>query len=379
MSRSSSFSALRLTEEPGGGPAGIWAMDDASLVPIETFDAGPAIVLVLTEAVLLLAADLPLAGARARVQALPFAIEDRIAQPLAEVHVALGEELAPQRHLAGVVAHARMAGWVERLAEAGLAHAAIVPDALMLPVPDAGFWAVDRVGERVRVRIEDGTGFALPFDHLAHAWAAAGRPRCLSYGEPLPDLFGATATRPGGTALAERLAAPALDLRGGAYGRPRRALAPLWRRVAAVAAIGVLAHGAIAAADTAALHHIASRHDAATRALIQAAAPAAALGDDLSAGVADLLPESGTGPSSFLPLLVRVAGALKQLGPAASLRSIAFDGAAGTLAIQVEAADIAGLQRVGTALNAQGLAAESGAASQDQGKAVGSFLIRGHA
>ena len=92
---------------------------------------------------LLLAVDLPLASARQRA-ALPFAIEDRIAEPIDDVHVALGDEIAPRRYLAGVVRHDDAAGWTE-LAEAG-ARAAMVPDVLALPIAGAGDWAVDLRG-----------------------------------------------------------------------------------------------------------------------------------------------------------------------------------------------------------------------------------------
>jgi type II secretory pathway component PulL len=88
------------------------------------------------------------------------------------------------------------------------------------------------------------------------------------------------------------------------------------------------------------------------------------------------LPENGGKPSAFLPLLVRAGAALGQIGPAASLHAIAFDAASGTLTLQVETADMAGLQRVPGALRAQGLSADSGATSTSQGKATGAFMIR---
>ena len=123
---------------------------------------------------------------------------------------------------------------------------------------------------------------------------------------------------------------------------------------------------------------MAKRHTAihATRSLLAQVAPDAAIGDDVAASAADILPENSSGPSSFLPLLVRVSGALKQLGPVVSLRAIAYDASANTLNLQVESPDMAGLQRVAGALGAQGLSTESGSASMNQGKAVGAFTVR---
>jgi general secretion pathway protein L len=372
-------SFLRRPDSAGADPsgtAGIWSLGDAGLSEVERFDLGPAIVLVPTESVLLLAVDLPLPGLRRRTEALPFAIEDRIAEPLAAVHLALGAEIAPQRHLAGIVSHAVMQGWVATLDAAGLTTARIVPDALALPAPAPGFWSVDLAGGRALVRTDDGTGFALPADHLHAAWAAAGRPRCIAYGDSLPvELSGDEgALEPGPLAL--RLARPALDLRQGAYGVARGGMSRLGRRIALVAAAGLVAHGAIAAADTIALNHIASERAAETRTLLTQVAPNATIGDDVAASASDLLPENGSGPSRFLPLMMRVSGALKQLGPAVSLRSVAFDAGANTLSLELETATMEGLQTVSPALRAQGLSAESGSASMNQGKAVGAFLVR---
>lgn len=352
------------------GAAGVWSLVDGQIREIARFDIGPAIVLVPTEQVLLLTADLPLQGLRRRAEALPFAIEDRIAAPLSAVHIALGAELAPQRHVAGVVAHEVMQHWVAGVSAASLAHARIMPDALALPVPAVGGWSVDLAGGRARIRSDDGAGLAVPLVHLVTAWIAAGRPRCTAYGEALPTEM---AGEPGVLAwTADNM----LDLRQGAYAPPRAALPRLARRIAMVAALGLIAHGAIAAVDTMAIRHIAARRASETRALIAEIAPSAAVGADVAASTAEILPADGEAPSQFLSLLGRVGGALKQLGAAAALRSIAFDAAAGTMSLQVETADMAGLQRVTPALAAQGLSAESGSASLNQGKAVGSFLVR---
>ncbi len=371
MPRSSPPHAAAAALADRGDVAGLWSLVGGELSEIARFDIGPTIVLVPTEEVLLLTADLPLPGLRRRAEALPFAIEDRIAQPLGAVHIALGAELAPQRHLAGVVSHDVMRDWVATIDAAGLAQARIVPDALLLPIPAAGCWSVDRMGARALVRRDDGTGLALPIAHLAAAWAAAGRPRCIAYGAPLPDGMADSEST-----IAPIPADPALDLRHGAYALPHATIPRLARRLAMVAALGLVAHGAIAGLDTLALRHTAAKRAAETRALIAQVAPSAAIGDDVAASAADLLPANGSGASAFLPLLVRVGGALRQIGPAAALRSVAFNAQAGTIALQVETGDMASLQRVTPALAAQGLSAESGAASMSQGKAVGAFLVR---
>lgn len=310
--------------------AGVWTLAGGRLIIAER--GGPATILVPTEQVRLLAVDLPLASRAKRLEALPFAIEDQIAEPIESVHLALGAEIAPKRYLVGVVRHEVMAAWVETAGEAGLGQAAMVPDALALPRPAEGEWAVDLAAERAVVRAGDGTGFAIPPAMLQPAWQTAGRPAVLSYGAPLPAEMMADGSTLAPGALAERLLAPALDLRQGPYARRRAALPNVWRRLGWIVALGAAAHVVIAAADTVMLRTIADRREADTRALAAIAAPGANLGGDLAASVADLLPAGGSAPpDAFLPLLTRISGALGPLSGAISVRAIQYQANALTL------------------------------------------------
>ena len=310
--------------------AGVWTLAGGRLIIAER--GGPATILVPTEQVRLLAVDLPLANRAKCLEALPFAIEDQIAEPIESVHLALGAEIAPKRYLVGVVRHEVMAGWMATAEEAGLGQAAMVPDALGLPRPAEGEWAVDLAAERAMVRAGDGTGFAIPPAMLQPAWQAAGRPAASSYGAPLPAEMMADGSTLAPEALSERLLAPALDLRQGLYARRRAALPDIWRRLGWIVALGAAAHIVIATADTVMLRTIADRREADTRALAAIAAPGANLGGDLASSVADLLPAgSGAPPDTFLPLLTRVSGALGPLSGAINVRAINYQANALTL------------------------------------------------
>jgi general secretion pathway protein L len=328
--------------------AGVWTLAGGRLIIAER--GGPATILVPTEQVRLLAVDLPLASRAKRLEALPFAIEDQIAEPIESVHLALGAEVAPKRYLVSVVRHEVMGNWVEAATEAGLGHAAMVPDALALPRPPEDEWAVDLAAERAVVRAGDGTGFAVPPAMLQAAWQAAGRPAVSSYGLPLPGemMAGGSTPAPG---LSERLLAPALDLRQGPYARRRGALPNVWRRLGWIVALGAAAHVVIATADTVMLRKIADRREADTRALAAIAAPGANLGGDLAASVADLLPAgSGGPPDTFLPLLTRVSGALGPLSGVINVRAINYQANALTLDLDGTEPGLAG--RVDAALRA---------------------------
>lgn len=329
---------------PAAGPAaGVWTLEGER--PIITDAGGPATLLVPSERLLLLAVDLPLPSRAQRLAALPFAIEDRIADPLDAVHLAIGEMLAPQRYLVAVVRHSVMAEWIA-LAEAnGLADAALVPDALALPRPGEGAWNVAQAGDRAVVRAGDGTGFAVPAGLLAPAWNAAARPTVTSFGDPLPDALAAEPADP--QPLGMTLAVSALDLRQGPYAR-RGGGSTFARKLAMVALAALVAHGVIAAADTLMLRAIADRREAETRTLLATAAPDLATAEDLPGSIADRLPRP-TGDNRFVPALGRVSAALAPLAPAIAVRSIEWRG--NQLSIDLDAGDAGAAERLRTALS----------------------------
>lgn len=341
--------AIGAPDAPEPLAAGVWTLAGDRLIIAER--GGPATVLVPTEQVRLLAIDLPLASRAKRLEALPFAIEDQIAEPIESVHLALGAEIAPKRYLVGVVRHDVMAGWVDAAEEVGLGHAAMVPDALALPRPAEGEWAVELDADRTMVRAGDGTGFAVPPAMLQAVWQAADRPAARSYGAPLPAEMMAGGSTIAPEALSERLLAPALDLRQGRYARRRAALPNVWRRLGWIVALGAAAHVVIATADTLMLRRIADRREADARAVVALAAPGANLGGDLAASVADLLPTgSSAPPDAFLPLLTRVSGALGPLSGALTVRAIDYQ--ANALTIDLDGTDPGLAGRVDAALRA---------------------------
>lgn len=361
------------------GPAGLWAIAGERLIALDAGDLATAVILVPTDRLLLTGVDLPLPSHRQRLAALPFALEDAVADDPETLHLALGQPLAPGRYLAAVVDHAVMRDWVALAADAGAGHASLVPDALALPVPAEGGWSVDLAGQRALVRAADGTGFAIHASALVPAWAAAGRPVCTAYGEPLPPAIdNVAAAELEATPLARRLASAPLDLRQGTYAPPRRTMPALARRLAIVAGAGILAHAGIATADTLVLGDLAQQREAETRALVEAAAPGRlGAGGDVVAVAADLLPEGGAAmPGRFVPLLNRTSAALQPIARVIIVRSIGFDDAEGSLTLDVEAPDVATLQRVEAVLSASGLTAVSGGAAAENGRATGSISVR---
>nr|WP_197976341.1 type II secretion system protein GspL [Sphingomonas sp. CFBP 13720] len=347
-----------VTVEPAsaGSPApaaGVWAIAGGRAIIVDA--AGPATLLVPAEAVLLLGVDLPLPSRAKRLAALPFAVEDRIADPVDAVHLTLGDAIGDRRYLVGVVRHARMVEWIAIADAAGIGSAAFVPDALALPAPVEG-WSVEVTGARALVRAADGTGFAVPLPMLVAAWEAAGRPPAQAVGDPLPLVMTGRGAAFPPVPVSERVAAAPIDLRQGIYSRRRGAWPSTARKVAMILALAAVAHGVIAVGDTLMLRRIADRRQAALQQLVVTTAPGVPTGgDDFTTRVADLLPRP-TGSNRFVPLLARVSGALAPIGPALAVRTMAFEGEA--LTIDLDSPETGIADRLRAALSAAGVAAQ---------------------
>ncbi len=328
--------------------------------------------LVPSEDVLVLAVDLPFATRRQREASLPFAIEDAVAEPLAALHCALGIEVAPRRHLAGVVRHDRMLDWLAILADADLDAAILTPDALTLPTPAAGGWTVRLDDGRALVRTDQATGFALAARDLPSAWVAAGKPRLSAMGGDLPEIMreGVEAeTAMLGPIGEPLLVLPPLDLRQGLYAAVRvGGQAGVARTLAMIAGVGVLAHLSILAVDTLLLDQMADRREVEARALLLQISPTLAPGEDLGAAAERVLPQAGSGVRPFTRLLAQSSQALSGAGGSVAFASLGYNDP-GALDLGVTLADAATLDRAVGLLQAAGLSASGAPAGVDQAAA----------
>ncbi|OAN57251.1 type II secretion system protein GspL [Sphingomonas sp. TDK1] len=344
----------RTPDLPPPHAGGVWTLAGDRLIIVSA--EGPATILVPTERVRLLNVDLPLPNRARRLAALPFAIEDQVAEPLDSLHFALGARTdpagAPNRYLVGVVRAEIMAAWTALADEQGLGGAPMVPDVLLLPRPVEG-WAVSVRDGRALVLAADGTGFAMPEALLGAAWAAAGQPRIHNVGVPLGGDLPADATTPDLRDDATRadVAAAELNLRQGAFAARRERVSGGWRRLGWILGLGAAAHILIAGGDALMLRSIADRRAAETRALVSVAAPGTDLTGDLKATVTDLLPAGGArAPDRFVPLLARVSAALGPLAGSIAVRSVRYEGRVMTMDCDPGPPDLAA--RIAAALRA---------------------------
>jgi len=361
-------------EEPQNG--GVWSLSGDDLILLAPSSGETKAVIVPSEQVRISVVHLPLKARRERVTALPFALEDQVAEPLGDLHFALGTEISEQRHICGVVRHTVMAKWMERLEAGGMLNAFLVPDALVLPVPKEGGWSVQRSDGRALVRTSDGAGFACPVAMLPTFWEAAGSPLCISYGEPLPQEIPWEPAEVELEPITSRIVVPDLDLRQGLYARPRRRVSKAARRVSYILAAGALAHAGIAVADTIALKMIAADRREAAQQLVEKYLPGTVVSEEFAAEVQQLLETSrGLDRTPFIPLMNQLATTFARAGPGVTLRSLSYDGSNGKMRIVVEAPDMSALQRVQPALVAAGLDVVTEPSTFDPSANIAGFTI----
>ena len=269
-----------------------------------------------------------------------------------------------------------MPRWQSGRPQAWKAGQRLVPDVLAIPVPPEGSWSVREVAGRALVRVADGTGFATRLDAFEAFWRAGGAPQVVLYGGRLPEAVSAVAT--GLLPSAATDAAARFDLLQGAYARTDGGWRRAGPRLAAVLALALAAHAAILGAETHALRGIAAEREAVLRREL-----AARLGElpatvPLDAALQRALPgaEAAAG-GGFLPLLARVGEALEPLEGEVAFRNLAYGAADGSLAVTLEAPDLATLQRVEGDLAAAGLAVSAGVATTGEGAAEARYVIGG--
>ena len=93
-------------------------------------DVGDRAVIVLVPAntVLTTTVDVPIRGGARLMAALPFALEEHVADDVENLHFAPGSRGSSGALPVAVVAHERMRAWLERLEEAGISPAQLIPE-----------------------------------------------------------------------------------------------------------------------------------------------------------------------------------------------------------------------------------------------------------
>ncbi len=119
---------------------------------------------------------------RARLTAaVPYLLEDLLADDVEDLHFAIGERGADERLAVAIIARARLDAWLAALHEAGIQPAALVPEVLVLPY-QAGAWTLYCEPEQVLGRTAAQSGFVFDADNLAFVLE-----RTLAEADPRPE------------------------------------------------------------------------------------------------------------------------------------------------------------------------------------------------
>ncbi len=321
------------------------------------------------EDVLLLAVGMPTMPAAQRRAAVAFAVEDRIAASLDDVHVILGPAMADgATWLVAVIARDVLARvTADRKAR-------LLPDVLALPVPDAGEWAVWTDGARAIVRTPDGAGFACPLGHLPTYHLAAMRPRIALFGGTLGAAFADQHPAPWPSAQDTTLAR--FDLNTARVAARGLALPKTWARLAAILVFAALGHIGLLVADTWALGQIKAELDTNLRDTLNAMGYPA--GDDAQRDAAQILGRAnGTAGPRLIPMMARTFAALAPQTGRVTLSDLRYGADQNSLTITLQAPDIATLQSVEGAVSGAGFRVTAGAATTANGLAEQQLILQG--
>lgn len=137
----------------------IGATHTGSLAEAGPFTGGRRVrVCVPAADIVLLHANVPARTASKVLQAIPYAVEDQLAEDVESLHFALGER-STQGYLIAAVSRARMQQWLQGLAANGITPSELIPEVLAIPVRAHALVLVPD-GTRVFARFPDGTGIA---------------------------------------------------------------------------------------------------------------------------------------------------------------------------------------------------------------------------
>lgn len=362
---------------------------------------GETLVLVPGELVLLTSVRIPARQLRQVKQALPYMVEELIADNIEDVHLALppltGEQLGEAIPVA-VVRHSLLINWLDQLYQHGFRPDRLCPDTLALPWRSHGrtFFFCDE-----RLLYRDGVSSGLVFGRqqltsllalLAPPAVAALTTVSVSGGtDAVADLSAAAAEiertlgvevelrsydESGAEVLAVEAARNADEminlLQGGYRVRRDQEESVGWWRAAAITGIGLLLYAALAGGSAAWFSWRAAELEERSFALYRELFPGERRVVSPRRQMTAHL-NSGGGGSSLLPLLAQTSAELA----ASQVQELRYRRDSNQLQVQLQAPDLASLDQIKQRLAGTGLTVAIDSASEQNGVTVGRVTIGG--
>lgn len=324
-------------------------------------DLGPGWVLVLpVEAVTACAVNLPTRKARWLRQALPFAVEELLADDVELMHLALGETLEDGRQRVFALRRSWLAAWVQLCP---LAPGQIVVDADLLPAEGSqlielhGRWLLGGAGPaRLALNLDDWPALAASCPEPHRALCCAGQQIAQAEREAIDEPFAWLSRQPLRNNLAQ----------GDFAAREESGQWQAWRPLAGMLGLWLLLQFAFDLGQGWYLQRQADSYAAASEALYRELFPQdTRLVDIRSQFDQHLRASTGGGEARLLGLLGQVSQALLTEGAQVQIRQLDYSETRGDLAVQVQAPDFAELERLRERLQESGLAVQLGSASRE--------------
>lgn len=385
-----------LVVDSTGRPVGV--PERTHLDEVAARASGREVVLIVPgEEVLLCQAHIPSRNRRRILQALPYALEDQLAEDIATLHFAIAPRQNDDMIPAAVISRAVLEPMIERLQDHGMRADIAVPATLALPYED-GTWALLVEGDRALLRTGRYRGLTtdcanLPaVMRLAAGEAGEVRPAKIRLwrivGPRQPRIKLETSVVPvEESALPESLTlhaqavgdSAAIDLLQGDYSR-REQLGRLWRPWRAAAALlgaWIVTQALVTGID---LHHL-SRERAALGSQIQTIYRDAFPGArnvvlprvQMEQQLKKLRASAGGGDAEAFALLAGIADALHAV-PGVSLQALSYHD--NRLDIDLQVKELQQLDRIKErALRSPGISVEIVSASARDGKVAGRLRI----
>ena len=279
------------------------------------------------------------------------------ATPIDRLHVALGAQAGETRAMA-LVAPERMAGWLAQAQMLGLDPDAILPEPLLLLPPDDGVavWARDDM------QLVRGAGVAM-----------AAEPGLVALLVEQPIVLDDATVEAG---LGTALAAPALNLRQGAFARRRRWRIdwPLVRRLAVLGGLILLAILAVQVVLILRYGLAADRLEREVAGIARTALPRVATVDDPPAQLAGRLADLRGAGAGFGATAAAVFASVRDTANV-ELSALSFD-ETGALRITATAADAADIAALARRIEATGFTVDSGDVRPGGGRQIAEIVVR---
>ncbi|MDC8829341.1 type II secretion system protein GspL [Alteromonas gilva] len=348
-----------------------------------------AIVLVPGADVRLCQVTLPGKANRKLLSAIPFMLEDELAQDISELFFAMGPKQGNEQSVA-IVSHSQMAQWLAWLTDAGFSAEALLPDTLALPDNTDSDWVALAIGEQLIVRQGLWQGMQGEQQYLTSllAFQAKQQPEVVSltalteidlHAVPNIEQRNDIAELPPMGVLAKHADKASFSLLQGQYKtkREHNAVWQVWRTPAILLAVVLV----ISVADRALQ-------------LVQLQQQNARLSEQIDAIVAQGFPDIGTYRNVRIKIEQEMqrleqngAGSsmlvmLSQLGPAfansqVTPQTLRFDTNNTEIRIQAQGKDFNALDTFKRGAEAAGFEVQQGAINNRDDKVIGTLAIRG--